>query len=92
MILQQLAPQQDYIDNQLEMGHNTDYLPNQDPSNPVLEFYFPNLPETQEATGLDLGMYNTPMITEDFAIIFINLDSIIHRINIMINDIANHTT
>jgi hypothetical protein len=57
---------------------------------PGLGYIFPNLPESQDATGIELGLYDPsqPMSKEDFGIITTTLDAIANRINVLHNEIG----
>ena len=102
MVNNQMGTQNSYIDKQLKLAQTEDFLPSQNPDDPGLGYYFPNLPESQDAVGLELGLYNPvpattnppapPMTKEDFAILSTTLDGIVNRINVLSNEIGNHTS
>ncbi|XP_056022021.1 uncharacterized protein LOC130054935 [Ostrea edulis] len=78
------------------MVQTTDFLPSQNPTDQGLGFFFP---DSQDATGLELGLYDkppisnedSPMTRADFAIITTTLDGIVNCINVLADEIANHT-
>ncbi|XP_056006916.1 uncharacterized protein LOC130050704 [Ostrea edulis] len=78
------------------MAQTTDFLPSQNPTDQGLGVFFP---DSQDATGLELGLYDnpsisnedSPMIRADFAIITNTLDGIVNRINVLADEIANPT-
>jgi hypothetical protein len=81
-----------YKDKQIEMAKTHDFQDTQNPMVPGLGYIFPNLPESQDATGIELGLYNPrqPMCKEDFAIITSTLDAIANRFNVLHNEIVQH--
>lgn len=82
-----------YIDKQIEMAQTHDFRDTQNPMDPGLGYIFPDLPESQDATGIELGLYDPrqPLSKEDFAIITTTLDAIANRINVLHNEIVQHT-
>ena len=80
-----------YIDKQIEMAQTHDFRDTQNLMDPGLGYIFPNLPESQDATGIELGLYDPrqPLSKEDFAIITTTLDAIANRINVLHNRRVN---
>ena len=89
--------QEAYIAHQLKKAKTEEFLPSQNPTDPGLGFIFPDIPESQDVTGMELGLYNAQnqppaMNKEDFAIITTTLDGIVNRINVLSDEIGTHTT
>ena len=89
--------QEAYIAHQLKKAKTEEFLPSQNPTDPGLGFLFPDIPESQDVTGMELGLYNAQnqppaMNKEDFAIITTTLDGIVNRINVLSDEIGTHTT
>jgi hypothetical protein len=66
-----------------------DYLLSQNPLDEGLGFVFP---ESQDAAVIDLEMeIEKPMTKDDFSLLSTTLDSIANRINVLSNEVSNHT-
>ena len=78
-----------YIDRQVKKAQSTDYLASQNPMDQGLGFVFP---QSQDATVIDLEMeMEKPMTKDDFSLLSTTLDSIANRINVLSNEVSNHT-
>lgn len=51
-------------------------------------------PQSQDAAGLDMGLYDhrSPLRKEDFGIITTTLDGIMNSVNVLADEIRNHTS
>jgi hypothetical protein len=77
-----------YIDRQVKKSQVKDYLPSQNPMDEGLAFMFP---ESQDAAVIDLEMELEKPMTKDFSLLSTTLDSIVNRINVLSNEVSNHT-
>jgi hypothetical protein len=78
-----------YIDRQVKKSQVKDYLPSQNPMDGGLGFVFP---ESQDAAVIDLEMeLEKPMTKDDFSLLSTTLDGIVNRINVLSNEMGNHT-
>jgi hypothetical protein len=78
-----------YVDRQVKKSQVKDYFLSQNPMDEGLGFVFP---ESQDAAVIDLEMeIEKPMTKDDFSLLSTTLDSIANRINVLRNEVSNHT-